>query len=41
MRTRLTVVEELGLFTEARQGPIALGDDRGFERHRPGDPSTI
>jgi hypothetical protein len=37
MRTRLTVVEEHGLFAKARQGPIALGDDRGFERHRPGD----
>jgi hypothetical protein len=37
MRTRLTVVEELGLFAKARQGPIALEDDRGFERHRSGD----
>jgi hypothetical protein len=37
MRTRLTVVEELGLFAKAQQGPIALEDDRGFERHRSGD----
>src|SRR6516225_10881677 len=37
MRARLAVLEEPGLLAEARQGAVALGDDRSFERYRPGD----